>query len=87
MSLVDLIACGSGSPRHGNCEALSIDNQKWRSITSFPFVKDATQVNFSRKTALSTLREAIMTARHLFRPKNEVSKLFEKLNFNTMFMY
>ena len=48
--------------------------------------KDATQVNFYQKTALSTLRQAILTARHLFRPKNEVSKLFENLNFYTMFM-
>ena len=49
-------------------------------------VKDATQVNFSQKTALSTLIEAILTARHLFRPKIEVLKLFEKINIYTMFM-
>ena len=50
-------------------------------------VKDATQVNFSQKTGSSTLGEAILTTRHLFGPKNEVSKLFEKINFYTMFMY
>ena len=48
--------------------------------------KDATQVNFSQKTALSTLREAILTTRHFFKTKNEVSKLFENFNFYTMFM-
>ena len=49
-------------------------------------IKDATQVNFSQKTALSTLRRAILTIKHLFIPKNEVSKLFENFNFYTMFM-
>ena len=44
-------------------------------------LKDATQVNFSQKTALYVLREAILTTRHLFGSKNEVSKLFEKINF------
>ena len=49
-------------------------------------LKDATQVNFSQKTAFFTFLEAILTTRHLSRPKNEVSKLFENLNFYTMFM-
>ena len=49
--------------------------------------KDATQVNFSQKTALYLLREGILTTRHLFGPKNEVSKLFKKINFYTMFVY
>ena len=75
-------------PRRGPSPAFLLDDKSstGKSKFSCSSFKDATQVNFSQKTALSTLREAILTIRHLFIPKNEVSKLFKNINFYTMFM-
>ena len=54
--------------------------------TMRPF-KDATQVKCSQKTALYLLKEAILTTRHLFGPKNEVSKRLKKINFYVCIIY
>ena len=47
-------------------------------------LKEATHITFSRKMLLSLWKKVILTARHLFRPKNVVSKLFKFLIFSTM---
>ena len=48
--------------------------------------KDATRLIFSRKMVLSLCKKVILTARHLFRSENSVSKLFGIFIFTTMFM-
>ena len=57
-----------------------------RSLDKRSLLKEATHIIFSRKMALLLCKKVILTARHLFRPKNGVSKLFEIFIFFTMFM-
>ena len=46
-------------------------------LSSTRLLKEATHIILSRKKALSLCKKVILSIRHLFRPKNGVSKLFE----------